>query len=395
MKLAILEENHFEVLDVYLKIFNAVLGKHPVYVVTNKQILNLLSTKVAQHNLLLTDGIFRNNELRSEIIDFLEKNKVDILLYNTVEMGEYSFANKLVQQVGKKLGTKVILTLHNINTFFKPSLFIAKHPIRFLENAMTIVRKRKLIKSVSALNVLCENQKNYLVQKIGCKKPVFYIPPCIAESNGLTQLTENKTVNVDLLTITIFGGVDKNRKDFKTVIDAFKQLGKYCKYFDVQIIGSAKGIYAKKINESFELLAKEYSMTYSFPEEGQPILSNDQVAALLDKTDFLLCPTVPVAIYEGNKEYYGISKSTGNFYDIIRYKKPAIFPIDIPVPLSLKSCVLSYSNPISLADLLKNLLTDIELRNNLVKAVKEAESNYSLPKIVFSVQEQFTQILAS
>lgn len=392
MKIAILEEDHFEVLDVYLQIFQTVFGTDSVYLITNNHILDILESKIAKEKTLLTNGYNRNILLQKKITEFLSVNKIDIFLYNTIEVGEYIFANKLVKLINKVNNIKVILTLHNINTFLSPSWFVAKNPKRLYKNISNNINKLILFKRIYAFNVLCENQISYIKKLIGNRKPVFYTPPCILNSNspiaGSKNITDKKK-----LTITILGGVDKNRKDFKTVLDALRLLGNTCKYFYLQIIGAAKGDFAKEVKNYLLQLANEFSLEFSFPESDQPILSNKQVSEILSKTDFLLCPTVPFAFYEGNKEYYGVSKSTGNFYDIIRYAKPAIFPEVIPVPFSLKKSVLSYSDSLSLSNLLRNLSVNLSLKNELDEAVIFAQETYALPKVAKSVQEQFSTII--
>lgn len=395
MKIAILEENHFEVLDVYVKIFQSAFGEKSVFVITNTNILQLLEQQIEEEHLLITDNISRNKSLSDLIFNFLQTQKIDILLYNTIEIGEYAFADALVKKVISNLSTKVVLTLHNINSFVKPSLFIAKHPKSFLKNIISIYRKKRLLKSVSALNVLCENQASYLKNIIGYPNTVLYVPPCIANSNHEKSVSSEPSGSKKLVTITILGGVDKNRKDFPTILNAFKLLGDTCKFFHLQIIGATKGEYAIEVKNSLLQLARSCSLVFSFPEEGQPILSNKQVSEILTKTDFLLCPTVPVALYEGNKEYYGLSKSTGNFYDIIRYSKPAIFPEAIPIPDSLKKSVLTYSDSASLAGLLRSLQANLSLKNDLDKAVISAQESYALLKVAKSVQEQFSTIIIS
>ncbi len=392
MKIAILEENHFEVLDVYLKIFQTVFGTDSVYLITNNHILEILEAKVSNDKTLLTNGYIRNNDLQKKISDFLIENKVDIFLYNTIEVGEYVFANELVKSINKIGNTKVLLTLHNINTFLSPSWFVAKNPTRLYKNILNNINKFILFKSIFAFNVLCENQVSYINKLIGNRKPIFYIPPCILDTS--TRISETKNIPLkEKLTITILGGVDKNRKDFKTVLDAFRLLGNTCKYFHLQIIGAAKGEFAKEVKNYLLQLANDYSLEFSFPEEGQPILSNKQVSEILTKTDFLLCPTVPLAFYEGNREYYGVSKSTGNFYDIIRYAKPAIFPEVIPVPNSLKNSVLNYSDSVTLSTLLINLNANSSLKSDLDEAVNFAQESYALTKVAKSVQEQFSTII--
>jgi hypothetical protein len=140
-------------------------------------------------------------------------------------------------------------------------------------------------------------------------------------------------------------------------------------------------------------LENDYSLTFSFPKVGVSSFSNNDVSNLSSSIDVILCPTLPYSIYEGNKEFYGISKSTGNFYDIIRYKKPAIFPENIPPPPYLKNCILTYNNSHTLSELLKKLISDLELRKKIAESVEIASSNFTINEISNSVKQQFSSIL--
>lgn len=122
-------------------------------------------------------------------------------------------------------------------------------------------------------------------------------------------------------------------------------------------------------------------------------MDDNELNEVLSSVDVLLCPTNIETTYEGQKEKYGSSKSSGNIYDIVRYQKPAIFPQAMQIPDSLKECVLSYNNEKELAQLLQTFIEEKNLINNLSMAVNNLEQTFSENSIVTNTQKQFSNIV--
>lgn len=393
MRIVIFEEDHFEVLDVYYNIFIKVFGYKNVFVITNEKVFNILKTKPTFNQILLTNNINRSNDLLEAIYNFVKPIKPDFFLYNTVILGEYAFAGKLTSKLQKNKLCTTVLTLHNINTFLKPAIFNCRNPYYIFKNILKFFYKKQLIKNVDALNVLCENQVFFLKKEFNNRKIITHIPPCIFSSKNLVELQnnlENKKLN-----IAILGAIDKNRKDYNTVLQAFNLLESRLQNIQLFLIGATNNEFAKEVIWDFEALAKKYALSLWYNKTDNSQISNSQLESLLLQCNLFICPTLPTTTFEANLEFYGITKSTGNFYDIVRHKIPALFPSPIPIPPSLKECVISYSNSESLADTINSFLINSENLKRLEIGVNNLKGYYSEDFIVASVKQQFENLIST
>lgn len=387
MRIAIFEEEHFEVLNFYIKIFQRTFGVENVFLITNKKTFNLISNKTDADRTLFTSAENQFENIHA-VVDFVNKKRVDVFLYNTIVYTQYKFADKLISSLKKKTKAKLLLTLHNINTLVNPKIFICKNPVCLFKNIVTTFRKKRILRNINAVNVICENQHNYIRQNNLLAKPILNIPPCYWHENEkpITQ-TESSA-----FTLAILGKVKENRKDYETVYKALLILQEKLKSFRLLIIGWADKNANKNVIHKFQELQKQFSLSFWHPEKNAGRLDDNELKEVLGSVDVLLCPTNIETTYEGQKEKYGSSKSSGNIYDIVRFHKPAIFPQTMQIPDSLKECVLSYNNEIELAQLLQTLIEEKDLFNNLTKAVNNLQQTFSEDFIVTNTQKQFANI---
>ena len=141
--------------------------------------------------------------------------------------------------------------------------------------------------------------------------PVFY-------TKFITK-PENK-----IFTIVIPGAVSQKRRDYFSVISKlFNQpLGRRIKLI---LLGKAKGEELFLLKDAEKNIFGNISMQYFTEKIPQPIFDE-----WMQNADILWCPLQKETEFFSQKEFYGVTKMSGNVGDAIKYGKSAIFPENFP-----------------------------------------------------------------
>lgn len=277
----------------------------------------------------------------------VNKNRIDLLLINTIEENFTELAAEL-----KTTKSKNILTLHNVNFWFR-------HSNWFLSDSYK-ANKHKIVlkKEMDAYCVLSDNVKNYFTATYKPNKPVFVFPYSIYEPHQTSPANE--------ISFAVPGSIDVARRDYNLILDCFEALHKENYQFNLYLLGSPAYDYGKAIIER----AKELKQSGIHIEYFEKLVEQNVFDALITKSTFILSPLQPAI----RDEHYGKSKETGCFFDMIRYSKPGIVPEYVPAPPQMHTSVLCYSDKDSLSGLLRKIMTDEKFRNDYsVRAKKNSE----------------------
>jgi hypothetical protein len=229
------------------------------------------------------------------------------------------------------------------------------------------VGKLLLRRYVNAYSVLLEEMKAYIISHYKPEKPVFVIPGSIYNGSDFTD------PDAEILNIAVPGSIDTARRD----------------YSDVEAL-------ARSIYNAETPLGIRISLLGSVTERTPPWVGNLQGAVEyeaggLQQEDFDRKMAVTELVWlplslqfrrDGNPtEYYGLTKSSGAFFDALRHGKPILVPDALPVPGILASAMIRYSDATYLRYLLLELKKNQVARRRLQVLARESAGKLTLSSL--------------
>ena len=181
--------------------------------------------------------------------------------------------------------------------------------------------------------------------KLLLKEGLFYAPKVFEKASNLLVLDESLIkIKPDLslkflpvfyfheyeihrksiITIVIPGAVSQQRRDYLHVLNSLKNFQRKSHYQFV-FLGKASGNELIWIKEFEKQKPQNISIKYFSEKIPQPIFDE-----WMQKADILWCPLQNETEFFSQKEFYGITKMSGNVGDAIKYGKLAIFPENYP-----------------------------------------------------------------
>lgn len=201
-----------------------------------------------------------------------------------------------------------------------------------------------LIGRVKELNVIVETILPYLKKQVTKEKILHFIPGGVFENDA-------QFVPVSLpLKIVIPGTVESGRRDYSQAFELLALAEKAGVHMEIVLAGKPMGKYGDDILMSTKQWQGECTKISGYHET----LSQPEFDKQLRSAHFIFLPTMINSISPGGvKEIYGITKSTGNLYDIIRHAKPAFLPAPLIIPGIVEASCLRYER---LTEILERLM---------------------------------------
>lgn len=286
------------------------------------------------------------------LIKEINNSEVEFIFINTLQNNYFFYL--LLSFFLKK---KIILSIHNINAFYKQPKSL-KGKIRFI--------LRKLILSkCKYINVYGNNMRKYLLEK-DSKKIITTLPFSYFEKKERKEKRKEKK-----LKIVIPGGFETRRRDYKLVYEAIKHCDEN---IEVTILGKLIDINSVNLFNKFKVLNNVKTFD-NFIDE----LEFDKI---MSESDIILGPTMENIEFEkGVKERYGITKETGFTFAQITYGKPGLTPNYIEIMEELKSSTLTYKTSEELFKIIVELENDKKKILHLKDQALKNSKNYTKDKI--------------
>lgn len=357
---------HSEVLLSQLLILQKLPQK--IYLFTTAKIWNIISKSAKNKNLnvLLAENHGKVKELILSNLGIL--NNSETILFNTA-----ASHFKLFSSINYK--APVILRIHNANTYlnatksinpklsffyiWKDSSYLILHGLFKLE---MFYREKFIKKRVNYFLFPTHSIKNYVLEQ-GYLQPEKILPPTpyVFLKNVNEIKVQKKSVN-----IVIIGGIDKRRRNYNEVLNAFKYIAPKLKTrVTFSLLGKPNGFYGKEIAASFKKLESDLFKVNTFNKYvPQPIFDD-----LSSNADFLITPTVRETRYKLYKELYGYTKVSGSVNDMVVYKKPSLIPAFYPIDQALKPHFGIYNNEKDLISVLENWIEKREFESHSFKSI--------------------------
>ena len=338
MNIAIYDTEHFETTYTLTRIFDT--GDIAITLFVTSDVALSLTTLLGTTHSPLNWVIFEKHNVSNttKIYNQCTKRKIDLLLLNTVSHHHFFFG--ILCLLLKK--TRTILTIHDANSSFNPLLSF---------NFRTFLRfagKKMLANAVSGYATPLSSTKEYICKNFTVQKRTVIFPGSFfCEGLRAPRRYDGK------IKIVIPGSIDSRRRDYTQLYKIATSLKGQKNEFEFILLGGTKNKEGKEIaneckrHESENVKIKTY--------EGE-FVSQEEYDFDLSDSDFVYAPLVKLFHKESTiPEQYGLTKSSGCFFDAVRFGKPILVPEYIFVPEELRAQCIPYKSIQGLSEFLTQL----------------------------------------
>jgi hypothetical protein len=374
MKIAIFDIQHFEMVHVIHNIFND--SNYSITFLTNNNIYTKIknsSLGSQPHNVVNIDNFDNREEFYTACKNYIVEHKIDAVHFNTIDE-DY----KLVWNLIKNITVPVTLTIHNINTWLRPPFTLNRHALKNYYYRYKIVSKTKAI--VLQEEIFIDYVKKHKLYT----KEISVIPHTLKTFDNIHSANEH-------LRVAIPGSIDgNNRRNYQFALSAIEKINQLNSNITFVFLGKILSAEGEKI---FEKISNLKNNGCNIEHKYDPI-SNKTFDDELNNCDLVFMPVKIHFKYEGIPEIYGQTKVTGVLYDMMRFQKPGIIPIEHVVPPTMESSILTYSNEDDFITQILELDKNKEKLNQLINNAKENSEYYSAASIKNRVLPWFKKLLA-
>ena len=247
----------------------------------------------------------------SDIFNLLKEKNYDLVIIGTAHRYFDVFL-----KITEFFNTAVIV--HNLN-------FAKICRIQLLKNIFKKdfkYRLKLLLKEdlLSAPKVF-ETARNFLVLdesllKVNLHSKFKFLPVFF-----LNEYENNRT---SIVTVVIPGAVSQARRNYRHLLERIKTFSRKTQ-FQFVFLGKAAGKELQWLKDFEKDRIQNIFFKYFTEKVRQPVFDE-----WMRKADILWCPLQKETEFFSQKEFYGITKMSGNVGDAIKYGKTAIFPVDYP-----------------------------------------------------------------
>ncbi|RYZ24014.1 MAG: hypothetical protein EOO16_02795 [Chitinophagaceae bacterium] len=342
MNIVLYEQEHFEILDSLIRVFGP--GNR----------LHLLIPQGMDKYLDAGPGNPEIHFLPGEpakhpqaVKELCREQSAGLLVLATVSFRHWQFA-AVCRQLQPQ--TSTLLLVHDLRDLLAP---VTGNRLR---GWLQYAGKLRLRGAVSAYAVLLEEMKSYLrAQQV--RKPVYVLPGSFYKEAPAFE------TDADRVVLGIPGSIDATRRnydDVKNFVGLLQERNREHGYV-IRLIGGVTAHTPAWIDDC-----------PGFIEHKSGSLSQEAFDQWMQGCELAWLPLAPVFRRPGHPdEQYGVTKSSGAFFDTLRHGKPLLAPDDLPVPEILASALLRYSDATYLYYLLEALKQNPVARRRLQELARE------------------------
>ncbi|WP_254272263.1 hypothetical protein [Haloarcula marina] len=192
---------------------------------------------------------------------------------------------------------------------------------------------------------------------------------------------------IDPVTVTVPGNVDPARRDYDTVLGAFREAVDAGASLRLELLGRPAEDAREAILSHCRALADE-GYDIRFYDDWIPV---DTFRQTLRDSTLLVAPLRRTKRVEDIVEYYSKTKGSGNIADAIHNATPLVLPDHARFEDSLGESGLFYGDRADLADTFERVSTDRSFREHVSRAADRNATQYEPRR----QRERFTKILES
>ena len=344
MNIGIFETEHFEGAYPVIKIFDTPQNKLILFTdkKTYQRFRDLLKSQTSRYQWVIQD--LRSNRLVffHRIYSAAKKYKLDILYLNTISNNHllYGLLVRLLAPM------RVVITVHDINCLFQSTFTTG------VRESIQHIGKKILLSQVKEFNVVSDTMIPYL-RKQNDEIKIHNIPGAVFEYK-IRKNTIDRSIH-----LVVPGSIDAKRRDYDKIFTVLGEAEKMELPLEITLLGGAHKEYGAGIISKAKEFKGKYARLFYYNEQ---VIDQDEFDEKLDSAHFVFIPSVVhTRICDNIPEIYGITKSSGNIFDVIKHAKPFIVPVTLMTPDDLSDSCFTYGSINELTVFLKTLLTSPEL----------------------------------
>jgi hypothetical protein len=340
MKTGIFEMEHFEGAYPVIQLFDMPASQLVIFTdaETYQRFADLFKQDVNRFQWEVLDNTHGKWRFFRQMYKAAQKHKLDIFYLNTISNNHLFYAWVL----GLLRVPRVVITVHDINCLFKSNWALKLRPL------FHHIGKNALVKRVKEFNVVSDTMVDYLCETTHGQKQIHNIPGAVFES-------EQHTLTIsDHVHLVVPGSLDKKRRDYHQVFALLKAAEEKQLPLHVTLLGGYMDEYGQTIIKRAKELALKYARVTVYDTR---LVHQDEFDKQLNAAHFVFIPSViDTAICFSIPEVYGLTKSSGNMFDVIKHARPFITPQSLRISTTLESSCFRYTSIDDLTGFLQAML---------------------------------------
>ncbi|MBI5323741.1 MAG: hypothetical protein HZB41_00390 [Ignavibacteriae bacterium] len=310
------------------------------------------------------------NFFLNKVKHVLDNEEVRLLFLNSIysDFGKYS-------SFVKSINSKTVITVHNINNWIKPA-------DKGIKGFFAKRSKKNIIKNCSAVNVFGEELKKYFNSECKYRKHILTLPYSIYEHSKIPEITS------DRIEFVIPGSIDSRRRDYNTVLNSFEKASQKAGKISLTLAGKPVWDYGRDILTRCKK-ACEQGMKIKWFDDFVP---HPEFEKIMHACDVVISPINKEMPFSVRNEVYGITKATGGTFDMARYAKPGIMPVQFNTPDELSGSILKYASEEELTSLFIKISTDINFLTQLKQKALNNSRNFTVDIIRERIEPEIDEL---
>lgn len=367
MRIGIFETSHFEVTYTLIRLFDVSHNKIILftYEETARQLKFLLQNDAEKYQWeILPEGSSKQRFIL-HTRNIAKQAGLQMLVLSSAE-NNFIFYGWLAKRLP---GIRILLTIHDINNYFE---FRSNGTLRrYIRNT----GKKFLIRNIREFTVLNSTMEASLRLKLPKEKIVRTIPGAYFDENRFIAPAPPHP----FIHITVPGTIDVRRRDYEAVFALLASCNEKQIPVRVTLLGGFPKPYGESVLEQVKEYASRHHNLYWYDTETVDQPEFDKV---MQETHFIFSPTrIRTTMSDDVTEQYGLTKSSGNIGDMIRFAKPAFMPEALVLAPAFSHSVIKYADIKEIPELLLQIRDQPEKYIAMQERALEASLQFTLEKI--------------
>lgn len=365
MKTGIFEMEHFEGAYPVIQLFDVPANQLVIFTdaYTHERFADLFKDQMHRFEWEVLDKSRGKWQFFRQLYKAAKKHKLDLFYLNTISNNHFFYAWVL----GLLRIPRVVITVHDINCLFKSSWSTK------LRALFHHIGKKALIKQVKEFNVVSDTMVEYLRQTTNAQKQIHNIPGAVFESEQHTLTIGNH------IHLVVPGSIDKKRRDYHQVFALLKAAEEKQLPLHVTLLGGYIDEYGTAIIKQAKELALQHARISVYDTR---LVHQDEFDKQLNAAHFVFIPSViDTAICFAIPEVYGLTKSSGNMFDVVKHARPFITPQALRISTTLQNSCFQYTSFEQLISFLQEMMLHKERYANWQQRALANSKEYTIAKV--------------